>query len=603
MNLLAPSNLLWFVVIPITISILAFAHRKRLAKLRILAAHINTPQTLFPRIITTSLILILLCTALLRPYSGFTDVVRNSSGRDNLLLIDISDSMRAKDVSPSRIEVAKRKSLDLMSLLKAEELGHRLGIVLFAGQAYLYCPPTADFGALKQFIDNISPDLITAQGSGINAALTTVLSVIERTKMKEPQLYIFSDGEDAGFKLTEASSLLMSANLKPFILGIGTTAGGPIDIPGLGFVKDSSGKIVITRLNEETLKNLAKETAGLYAQATIGTADLKTFIASANPSQRSSEENNTRTVRIYDEFGHLFIWAALILVLVSIGLRKIMPIFVVMIVMGLQNSAEASPPNAYEAWKLYNQGNYKEAAEGFTHALKNDPQSLDIMQALGSSLYKLERYDEAGKLFSRLATESKTKQQAFDGNFNLGNSYLKSKNYEKAIRSYEEALKVEPESSSAKFNLELAKKLLEEKKEEEKNKQQNNEQQKQDKNQESEKNEDNNSSNENQNNGDPTQNQPENQNAQEQNQDKEENKSASNNDQAEQKPQDQSTEDSSDLTDSQQEQSEQKSTTMQESKASISESEAQRWLDSLPDAPILIQKKNDRQKVTNGQTW
>lgn len=582
MNLLSPHNVLWFVAIPLATLLIVIAYKRRIKNIQILSANLNFKFKLYPRLILTLAILILISLALLRPYSGFTDVIRSSAGTDNLLIIDVSDSMRAKDVSPSRIEIAKRKSLDLMSLLREENLGHRIGIVLFAGQAYLYCPPTADFGALKQFIDSISPDLITAQGSGINLALSTAISVIERTKMKEPQLYIFTDGEDVGFKFGEASSLLISANLNPLILGIGTTAGSPIDIPGRGFIKDSSGKIVVSRLSEDTLRKLATDTGGKYVSVSIGTNDLKTLLGATQSSSQLSTNKGEKIVRVYDEFGHLFLWVALLLLIISIGLRKYVPLFSLLLLLLLNQSAVALPPNAFEAWRLYNEEKFAEAEPGFREALKNNPQSLDLTQALGSSLYKQGKYSEAADLFSRLASEGKTRREVFDGNFNLGNTYLQSKDYQKAIQAYEESLKVEPESEPAQFNLELAKKLLEKKENEKKEEPQKQEEQKQDQSQESKDSE------------------QQNEAPQEEQSKDEPNDSKSNSeDPQKNETNTDSSQESSDL-------NEEKNTNPTEelkAESSISESEAERWLDSLPDAPILIQKKNDRQKVTNGQTW
>jgi Ca-activated chloride channel family protein len=543
--------------------------------------------------------------AIARPYSGFTEIKKGNHGVDNLVIFDVSDSMRADDLKPSRLEIGKRKILDLAAILREKNLGDRIGIILFAGQAYLYCPPTVDFEALKQFVSHLSSDLISAQGSGINIALDTASEIIQRLKMKSPRLFIFTDGEDVGFSEERASTTLKALDLKPLILGIGTETGSPIDIPGEGFIRDNSGNLVITKLNEKNLTGLATATGGKSVHSEVGLSDLQSLLENTS-TLLNNPEGDTGTIRIYNEFGHLFIWGALTLLLLSTIFKRSIPI-IILVLAGLTPVKASAAPNVYESWKLYENGAYQEAKSGFEAALKESPNSPEILQALGSTQFKLGNFKEAAEIFSQLTTNAKNKSDLFAGQYNLGNTFLQSKKYDEAIHEFEEALKIKPTDEATQFNLELAKKLKEEPPPSPQNNQQ--DQENQDKqegaNKDQEKNQ---QSSKNKSEKDNTTPSPENSGNQDQQEPNKENpkegQDISKDDKSKENTQESENAGSENIK-SEQEQPQQNTPSEPKAKTEreLAKEEADKWLNSLPTAPIQIRRNQQRLRVQNGQTW
>jgi len=408
MEILAPQYIWLLTVIPFVAVGAYIALLRRIKRLNLVSQNKRSVLSEWKRIVVPTLVSALLILSFLRPYRGYEDISQNGNGRDNLILIDVSRSMLTRDASPTRLEIAKRKVLDLISIIRENHTLDRIGIILFAGRAYLYCPPTQDLGAVKEFTAHISTELITAQGSGINEALITAASVIKRTNMLQPRLFIFSDGEDLGFKATEAATILKSSELRPLIIGIGTEAGSPIDLGREGFVKDNSGKIVISKLARDVLQNLAEAADGSYASFSVGTQDLRKLLGDHSLQDLNQQSvSNKANVRIYNEYGHIFLWLALALVSLSLIFRKTLPLFLFLSCFLLNSTsaiAQSETPSLRESWKLYNEGKFAEAASGFAQGYSLNPDSLDIAQALGSSLYKQGKFKEATKYFSQIAS-------------------------------------------------------------------------------------------------------------------------------------------------------------------------------------------------------
>ncbi len=630
MSLLYPENITLFLILPVIILFLVRAQKTREARYRRLNPEISPPNNLFGRIIMTSIFLGLLITALLRPFSGVTEVKKGATGSDNLVVLDISDSMRADDVKPSRLEAAKRKIMDLSQMLRERNPGDRIGIILFAGTAYMYCPPTVDYNALKQFVGYIRPELITAQGSAINEALRISSEVITRLKIKTPRLFLMTDGEDSGLAENAAAEALTDMGIKPLVLGFGTDSGAPLDIPGKGFIRDFEGKIVISKINQKALTKLTEATDGKFITATLSNNDLETLLNSSVNNKNTVESSGT--IRVYNEFGHVFIWLALIVLLISVLARRHAPILALLLL--LTQHAEAQT-NTYEAWKAYQQGDYEAAKNGFESALKTDSTN-EIKQALGSSYFKLGRYKDAVKMFKEITENPTSQNEAFEAAYNLGNAHLQNKEIDPAIRSYEDALKIRAKDTATKYNLEYAKKLKAEQQNqsrEQKQENENQEKEEKDSQEQSQNNQEQQSNQEQNNQSQEEQQQTQNENNQQEpqqdqtksqvSQQKDESKDNLQNES--QQPKEQDTEkdvtpdksepNSSSEQKEQKELTEEDSSEAQEQPASsqeaskvlnekeLAEKEAERWLNSLPDAPVQIRRNQLRPTNRTTQTW
>ena len=213
---------------------------------------------------------IFLVLALMEPQWGTREEEVTIKGADLVILIDVSNSMLAQDLKPSRLERAKRKLHDLIEMLA----GDRVGLVAFAGRAFLLSPLTIDYGTLEMFVEELSPATIPVQGTDLASALSLAIRTMG-DKESAKAVLIFSDGEDHSERLDKMIEQLKEKKIKAFVLGFGTPEGAPVPEEGGGFKKDEKGETVVSKLKEDALKDLALETGGAYVRAVTSEADLK----------------------------------------------------------------------------------------------------------------------------------------------------------------------------------------------------------------------------------------------------------------------------------------------------------------------------------------
>lgn len=434
-----------------------------------------------------SLVVLAILTALLlsvaRPYWGYHDVTVPVAGRDMMIIFDVSKSMLARDMPPTRIEFAKRKVIDLINKTAKETPGDRIGLILFAGQSYIYCPLTSDYGILRLFVRRISTDMITSGGSAIDEAVQTALKSLLDVKAEKAALLLLSDGEDNQINVDSVIGRLKGQSVPLHVVGIGTTEGVPIEYETGKFLRDQPGNVVISKLNERSLQRLSTETGGTYQRATVDDTDLKNLSATHQQSTEDRKKEQ-RQVRVYFEIGPYLIWSALLLLALA-HFRKqrgvifsLLLLFVARPCSADESTPDAVPLSAREAYTAYLDGNYEKAVRGYSQAYSLDPQDRRIEQGLASALFKTGNYKDASKHFSDLATSARNGREKFEALYNLGNTQLQDKKFQDAIKSYEAALKIKNADEKAVHNLEIAKKLLEIQKQEEEQKKQ---QQKEDK--------------------------------------------------------------------------------------------------------------------------
>src|SRR6185437_9027866 len=182
-------------------------------------------------------------------------------GVDVMVVLDVSKSMLATDVKPSRLDKAKQ----LLLLLTEKLENDRIGLVLFAGRAYLQMPLTADHGAARMYIQDASPDAVPTQGTVIADALTMANSAFNSKERKYKSIVLVSDGEDHDPEALKTARKLAQDGVLINTVGIGSAEGSPIEDPATGELKkDQEGHTVISKLNEAELQRLATETNGTY---------------------------------------------------------------------------------------------------------------------------------------------------------------------------------------------------------------------------------------------------------------------------------------------------------------------------------------------------
>jgi len=196
-------------------------------------------------------------------------------GIDLVIAIDVSNSMLAEDFKPNRIGKARQEVRGILDRLK----GDRIGLVAFAGEAFIQCPLTLDYSAAKIFLDVIDVGLIPEQGTAIGDAIDKAAEAFESKERKHKVLILLTDGEDQTNSALEAADRAREEGIKIFPIGIGSPVGEPIPITNkmgenVGYKKDRNGEVIVTKLDEITLQKIALATGGKYYRATAGEMEL-----------------------------------------------------------------------------------------------------------------------------------------------------------------------------------------------------------------------------------------------------------------------------------------------------------------------------------------
>lgn len=217
----------------------------------------------------------LLVVSLARPQWGTQLIQVKKQGVDLIFCLDVSLSMLTEDVPPHRLERAKLEISDFLDKLK----GDRVGLVTFAGAAFVSCPLTLDYHAVQLFLDNVQAGAISKPGTDIAEAINTAALAFNQQERKYKVLVLVTDGEDQGSQPIQAAQKAAQEGIRIYTIGIGTLAGEPIPLrePGgkfLGYKKDTDSTVVVSRLDEKTLTEIAQIGKGKYLSLFAGGFDL-----------------------------------------------------------------------------------------------------------------------------------------------------------------------------------------------------------------------------------------------------------------------------------------------------------------------------------------
>jgi len=216
------------------------------------------------KIIVVVLGLSMLIFALVNPKMGTKLKTIKRQGVDIVFALDVSKSMLAEDIAPNRLEKAKQIISKIVDKLGSD----RVGIIIYAGNAYPLLPITTDHGAAKMFLQNANPDMVSSQGTAINEALKLAKTFFDDDTQTNRFLFIISDGEDHEENSSNIAKEILNEGIRTFTIGIGTNKGAPIPIKRngkfIGYKKDNKDEVVITKLNVETLKGIAESGKGKY---------------------------------------------------------------------------------------------------------------------------------------------------------------------------------------------------------------------------------------------------------------------------------------------------------------------------------------------------
>jgi len=248
--------------------------------------------------------------ALMQPQWGRKETQVMQEGRDVLIALDISGSMQAQDVKPSRLAFVKLKIRKLLERLEFE----RVGLILFSGQAFIQCPLTADYPTFLMFLEQVTTEAISSGTTALGAAIAKSAEVFNRSQNRKNKLLLLvTDGEDFASSKKQLANVVKDEGITVFAWGVGTEQGAPIpqyDVRGTmtGYAKNKDGSMATTALNEKLLKELSSDVGGRYERVTQDDGDI-VRIASAL-AQYEREQLDERQVSNYHDRYPLFVAVA-----------------------------------------------------------------------------------------------------------------------------------------------------------------------------------------------------------------------------------------------------------------------------------------------------
>ena len=282
--------------------LLRFAHAEMLVKMM---THVSVKRQRAKAVLLL-IGLLLLVGALIEPKWGYHWENVQRRGIDVIVAVDVSRSMLASDIKPSRLERAKRAIVDLLNMMD----GDRIGLIAFAGSAFVQCPLTLDYGACKMFVDTLDPQLLPRGGTRIGDAIRMAISSFEseQREKKYRALLLITDGEDHDSDVLAAAQSAKEKGVMIYAIGIGTPAGTPIQLTDehgrMTYLKDGSGQVVLSKLDEDTLRKAALVTGGAYVPAVGSGMELDEIYTKRIKKMEQRELESSRRKR----FEHRFQW-------------------------------------------------------------------------------------------------------------------------------------------------------------------------------------------------------------------------------------------------------------------------------------------------------
>jgi Ca-activated chloride channel homolog len=422
----------------------------------------------------------LLIVALARPQHGFDLEEVEQRGLDIVAAVDTSKSMLTTDIAPNRLERAKLAALELRQRAGAD----RMGLVAFAGDAFLECPLTTDDAAFEQSVQALDVNSIPEGGTALGPAINTALTAF-KGKDSYKVLVLLTDGEDNESEAgaLEAAQKAAKEGLKIFTIGIGTAAGDLIHVTDANgnsdYVRDEKGDVVKSHLNEKLLRQIAEATGGIYLP--LRGADTMDILYERGLAPLPKTEGRARMIRRYHEQFQWPLAAAVVLLLGAMflperrrerasvtGLPRATAAKVLamaLAVCALSHSIVASPSDAL---RDYNAHNYASALQAFDQLSQAHASDLRFVFDAGAAAYRAAKFDVALKDFQSvtLSPDLKLQQQAF---YNLGNTQYRlgeqkftpdsesldamEQAWTEAAKSYAHAVQLNMKDPDAAYNL------------------------------------------------------------------------------------------------------------------------------------------------------
>ncbi len=397
--------------------------------------------------------------ALAGPKYGYRWQEIHQQGVEIIIALDCSRSMTAADIQPTRLKRAKREVFDLLTMLK----GDRVGLVAFAGTAFLQCPLTLDYNAFNLFLNSLSPDYLPVGGTDIHGALATAQESFDPQSASEKAVILITDGENTGDgDPLQAAETLKEKQVKLFCIGVGSSDGVPIPEPAGGFKKDRAGQIVLSRLDEDLLKKMAVLTGGTYVRSVAGDMDLEAIYTDEIRRKMEAQTVSSGRKQVWEDRFQWPLALALLCLVSELMLpvsRKTLLVSVGVALM-LVSPQPVGANDTRDGIAAYEREDFEQALKHFTDAQLNAPDQPESLYNVANAYYKTGNFDAAAEHYQQvLETEdAQLKRKAL---YNLGNTEFRRGRAKEAIGHYEAALAIDPNDRQTKENLAFVKQVLE----------------------------------------------------------------------------------------------------------------------------------------------
>jgi len=433
-----------------------------------------------------------------------------AKGLDILVALDVSKSMLANDVKPSRLEKAKIFIDKVLSQLANDQVG----LLVFAGKAYIQAPLTNDYNMVKMMLENAHPSQVPHMGTDISDPIYWSNELFDKEEMKYKVLLLISDGEDHNDNALAMAEAAKESGIVIMTVGIGSSEGAPLMMGAQGqAITDENGEVVISKLNEELLKNIAQTTNGAYVHLDNVSTAADNIVSAINKMEK--KDISIQNFSQYRSYFSIFALLALILLIIEYWgtfqkktkpqLKTMGMLLILSLSLGVSTSfaqnkniplvdTVKSQSYVYKGNQRYIKQDYDSAIVWYQKALESHSHNGIAFFNMGNSFYQKADYESARIQYANAIKTGMNVGTLLSYSFyNSGNTYLAEKKYKEAIQEYIEALKLNPDDMEAKFNLSYALKKMKEQDNQNNQDNQNQQNQNDQQNQDSQDNNDNNS--------------------------------------------------------------------------------------------------------------
>ena len=425
--------------------------------------------------------LALLIVLLARPQMGTRISHEKRTGIETIIALDISNSMLAEDVAPSRLDRAKMMVENLVDNFTND----KIGLIVFAGEAFVQLPITSDFVSAKMFLSSIEPSMIETQGTDIAAAVTMATHSFTQEEGVGKAIIVITDGEDHEGGAMEAAQEAKDNGMRVYMLGVGSTKGAPIPIAGSNdYMKDNTGETVMSALNEDMCKQIAQAGGGAYIHVENNSNAQEQL--NHELDKLAKKEISSTVYSDYDEQFQAVGIIVLLLLIAEICIleiknqrlsklhlfrrKKIATMLLLLMVVGAH--AQSDRDYVRQGNKQFRAGKYAEAEVDYRKAMEKNGKNAQAVYNLGNALLAQRKDSAAIEQFqaaAKLETNSRRRSYAYH---NIGVICQGRQMFGEAIEAYKEALRNNPNDDETRYNLELCKRQQKQQQQNQQNQQQ-----------------------------------------------------------------------------------------------------------------------------------